>query len=262
MSKPCVWVEVKSMKRLFFAFSVIAIAALLQYSQSTEQKPNPVSDLIKEATAFEIKLIESLRKGDRTALEQMIADGFVFIHSTGAMDTRDEYIRNASSGSLLMQRTEVERFDDSWRSYGNTVIRYSRSVMRNPVVNTENRMRNIAVYVKSDGRWQWASGQSTKLPIRPKSALIDARRYDDYVGQYQIGGGRTFTVTKENGVLFGLTTGRTKAEMIPSSENTFVFFNENSDFGFMEAVFNRDQSGKTAEVILRLNGQEVWRAKR
>lgn len=162
-----------------------------------------------------------------------------------------------------MQRTEMESLDERWTVYaGNTVVRYSRVILRNKAAGTESRMRNINVYVNANGRWQWVSGQSTKLPVRPKAAAIDVRVYDDYPAQYRIDAGRNFTVTKENGSLVGQITGRSKAELIPTSERTFLLFNENNDFGFMEVEFARDAGGTVAEAVLRQNGQELWRARR
>ncbi|MDQ4121900.1 MAG: hypothetical protein M3209_10695 [Acidobacteriota bacterium] len=49
---------------------------------------------------------------------------------------------------------------------------------------------------------------------------------------------------------------------MPSSANTFVLFDAENNPGFMQAVFARDAQGKATEVVLRLDGQEVWRAKK
>ena len=249
--------------RIVFMMILITIVCLVNYGQTNDQTSKPDGKLLEEARNFEKNLIEALRKSDRTALERMLADGFTFIHSTGYMETREEYLKNAGAGNLQLQRTELETLDETWRIFeGTTVIRYARSVMRNKAANTENRMRNIAVYVKTAKGWQWVSGQSTKLPVRPKAATIDARVMEDYAGTYEIGGGRFFTVTRENGVLFGLTTGRLKTELIPASDTTFVLFNEENDPGYMVITFVRDSGGKVSEAVLHLNGQEVWRAKR
>lgn len=248
--------------RILLSFIFLTLFSLNNFAQATETTKAAEQKTIAEAEAFERDLISALRKGDRTSLERMLAEGFIFIHSTGGLETREEYLKNANGGNLLLQRTEFENLDTAWSVYGDTAIRYGRTIMRNKAAGTENRMRNISVYVKKDGRWLWASGQSTKLPVRPKAAQIDARLYGDYAGQYKIGGERTFTVTKENGVLFGLVTGRNKAELIPASETVFVWFNENNDVGFVEVVFVRGADGKTSEAFLRQNGQEMWRAKK
>ena len=255
----CISTEKKEM-RIILAIILLTVFSFAVFAQTNARN----AKLVAEAQAFEKELIGALRKGDRDALERMLGEGFIFIHSTGPLETREEYLKNSSSGNLLLQRTEFENFDETWRIFeGNTAIHYSRTVMRNKAANTENRLRNISVYVKTAAKgWQCVSGQSTKLPVRPKATAIDARLSDDYAGVYQISAERTFTVTKENDVLYGLTTGRSKFELVPTSDTTFVFFNENNDPGFLEAVFTRDASGKPTEVFLRSNGQETWRAKR
>lgn len=247
--------------QIFLMFILLAFSSFAISAQTNN--PTAEAKLVAEAQAFEKELIGALRKGDRDALERMIGDGFVFIHSTGPLETREEYIKRSSGGNLTLQHTEFENFDETWRVYENTVIHYARSVLLNKAANTENRLRNISVYVKTASRgWQWVSGQSTKLPVRPKAATIDAKITDEYIGVYQINNERTFTVTKENGALYGLITGRMKFELIPSSNTSFVFFNENNDPGFMEVAFAADANGKATEAVLRLNGQEVWRAKK
>jgi hypothetical protein len=122
-------------------------------------------------------LSEALNRKDRTALERIIADGFTFIHSEAKVDTRKEYIDIAALGNQARQRFNVERSDEELRIYGgNTAIRYSRNTMRNKTDNSiVHRMRNVAVYVNVSGRWQWASGQSTKLPIRPQATAINSK---------------------------------------------------------------------------------------
>lgn len=243
---------------------LLTILSFANYAQPRNRAVGkPDTKLLDEARMFEKGLLEALKKGDRTALVKALGEGFIFIHSTGPIETRDEYIKNASAGSLVMQRTEMESLDEQWTAYaGNTVVRYSRVILRNKAAGTESRMRNINVYVKANGRWQWVSGQSTKLPARPKPAAIDARVYDDYAGQYVIGADRNFSVTKESGGLVGVISGRSRAELVPTSERTFLLFNENNDFGFMETKFVRDAGGKVSEIVIRQNGQELWRARR
>ena len=242
------------MRYLFFTALGTLILSVTAFAQD---KPVEVS----EAVVFEEKLIQALRKGDRVALEDMIADGFIFIHSTGPIETKKQYIESAAASSLAAQRMEMQRSDETWRVYnGNTAIHYAKTVMTNPVTGAQNRLRNISVFVKGNGRWQIASGQSTKLPVRPKAGAVDKKLQDSYVGEYAIGPGRAFKVTNETGTLFGVTTGRSKFELVPRSENTFVLFNEDNDPGFFEVTFVKETAGMIA--VMRQNGQEIWRATR
>jgi len=241
---------------------VLFLLLLLSACLLGQSSPANESKLLPEAQAFENALLEALRKGDRPTLERFIAEGFIFIHSTGPIESRQEYINKAISGSLHIQRTELERFEAACHAYaGTTVICYSRNVMRNKANNSEVRMRGVNVYVRMPGKgWQWVSGQSTKLPVRPKAVPINAALYDEYVGKYEIDTDRNFTVTKENGVLFGLATGRSKFELIPSGEDKFVLFNEDNDSGYQLVVFTRNSERTVADVVFWSNGQETWRA--
>ena len=238
---------------------------LLLVLSSTILGQSAISDakLIEEARAFERELITALRNGSRESLERMVGEGFVFIHSTGPLETRDEYITNAAAGNLLAQRTEMENLDQTWRAFeGSTVIRYNRTVMRNKAAGTETRVRNIAVFVKTTSRgWQWVYGQSTRLPVRPKAAG-GAKMLDIDIGVYEIGSGRSFTVTKEKENFYGQTTGRLKMEIIPVSDTSLILFNEEIDPGYAEVVIVRGDDGKMNEIVYRLNGQQVWRAKK
>lgn len=217
-------------------------------------------EILKGAQFFEEKMIEALRKGDLAALEKMLADEFIFIHSTGGIETRGQYLENLKA--TVSRNAESKNFETKWMVYSDTAIRYSRSTIRYPNTGAETRLRNIAVYVKTPGGWRWASGQSTKLPVHPAAAAVAPKIYDGYTGVYRIDADRVFIVTKENGALFGLVTGRNKAELIPASDENFVWFNENNDVGFVEVAFARGADGKAAEVLLRQNGMQMWRAKK
>ena len=248
--------------KITLALCLFSIFSIGVWAQPDESFKSSEAKLLEEAKAFESKLVADLRMGDRATLEKMVDAGFVFIHSTGLLETRDQYLSNAAGGNLALQGRDFQRFDETWRVFEpNTVVRYSRTILRNPATNAENRLRNINVYIKTkDKGWQWVSGQSTKLPVRPKAFALDAKVLDESVGVYRIGGERTFTVTKENSALYGLTTGRRKVELVPSSETTFVLFDEENDPGFMETIFERGADGKITQVVLRLNGQQVWKA--
>ncbi len=116
--------------------------------------------------------------------------------------------------------------------------------------------------MKVAGRWQLVSGQSTRLPLRPRAVAIDSRLYDDYVGQYKIGRGRNLTVTNEGGSLMGQVTARPKFELIAKSDTTFARFSEDNDYGDDEIVFVKDAGGRVTHAALRGATQEVWRAKK
>jgi hypothetical protein len=132
--------------------------------------------------------------------------------------------------------------------------------MRN--ANFEFRMRNVAVYVKTGERWLWVSGQSTKLPLRPKAATVNPQIFNSYLGQYEIGANRFLIVALEGDKLVSQTTGRPKLELIPKSETEFIRFSEENDYGNSEIVFVRDEKDKLLYAVYKSDGKEIWRAKK
>ena len=50
---------------------------------------------------------EALLAGDITALEGLLSDALVYVHSTAARDTRDSYLRKIRDGALRYLRLEL-----------------------------------------------------------------------------------------------------------------------------------------------------------
>jgi hypothetical protein len=69
----------------------------------------------REILAFQKELSEAMNRKDRAMLERLIADGFTFIHSTGGMENRKEYIDNAvaeiSPAKILMLKNLTSKYE-------------------------------------------------------------------------------------------------------------------------------------------------------
>jgi hypothetical protein len=79
----------------------------------------------------------------------------------------------------------------------------------------------------------------------PVEAKVDPRRYDDYVGRYDYGQGRTIlTVTREGDRLFAEVTGQPKFEIFPRSEASFFWKVVRA-----EVTFVRDAAGKVTKAV-------------
>jgi hypothetical protein len=87
--------------------------------------------------------------------------------------------------------------------------------------------------------------------------------YDDYVGEYQVppesGGEGTIVVTREGDRLLAQASfdpsGR-KYAMYPESETSFFHLAIDGVDSFEMAVV-RDEAGRAAQLIVRINGQEI-----
>jgi ketosteroid isomerase-like protein len=236
--------------------SVLLVAIGSSVAQPSQSNPE------KEVRALQHEWMDAMAQGDRAALERIIADTFTFVHATGAMETKKEYIDRAAGGAQLFQRTETEVVDERLRVMdAHTAIWTSRVVMRNKADHSETRLLSTNMYVKTNGRWQWVAGQSTRLPNRPAAAAVTADVLKSYVGQYEIGLGRNLVVSDENGTLKATVPGWRPAELVPKSESEFVWFNPEMNV-YSELAFLKDASGKVTNSVFRREGVEVWKARR
>lgn len=252
------------MKRITLPMAYLVLASAVAHAQSNRQPLTQDIKIEQEIRAVGQELRDAAKRKDRVALERLIADGFTFIHSNGATDSKKTYIDKAAAGAQSLQQAGAgaEVQNEALRVYeGSTAVWISRGILRNPIQNTELSLRTVMVYARINGHWQWVFGQSSPLPTRPNAAAIVQSLYEAYVGQYEIGAGRTFTVIKEGDTLRALTTNRQPGELIPKSETEFIWFNPDVNLD-AQFTFIRGDAGQVTHVAYRANGQEVWRAKK
>lgn len=207
----------------------------------------------QEVESFQKELIAALRKGDRAALEPMLTDGFTFVHSTGGLDTKKMYIDSSVTAAQAGRAPDIERLEDHIEIYdGRTAVATSRAVIHGR--GDDIPLRSTHVYVKTGDRWQWAGGQSTALPLRPKA--LAAVKPDAYVGRYELADRRVLTIVAAGDILKAQLPGFREAELIPQSTTDFAWFNPELNIKSELVFIDRDT------VAWRRDGKEVWRATR
>jgi CubicO group peptidase (beta-lactamase class C family) len=87
-------------------------------------------------------------------------------------------------------------------------------------------------------------------PVR-RIGKVDPKRFDTFVGTYQMASHGTFTFTREGKRLLAQATGQGQVELFPESER--VYFAKVVD---AVITFQLDDQGRPSGVILRQNGQE------
>jgi ketosteroid isomerase-like protein len=102
--------------------------------------------------------------GDEATLRKILADDLTYTHSTGEINTKDEYIDNLKTGARKYLKADHESMDV--RLYGNTaVLRATAQVetTQNGGSPSPAHLRFIHVWVFENGRWQLVAHQSLKL---------------------------------------------------------------------------------------------------
>jgi ketosteroid isomerase-like protein len=210
----------------------------------------------QDVEAFQRDLIAALGKGDRAALEQMLTDGFTFVHSTGALDTKKMYIDSTVAAAQAGRAPDIEVLEDRIEVYdGRTAVATSRAVIHGR--DGDMPLRSTHVYVKTANRWRWAGGQSTPLPVRPRALVTiapDVR--NTYAGRYALSDGRILTIAVDGDALMAQLPNFRRAELIPQSQTEFAWFNVDVNMKSELVFIDRDT------VTWRRDGKEIWRAAR
>ncbi len=160
------------------------LAAILAGCASTPQ-PTPVApqapaqhgpadcapaQLVGQLEAQRTRLFAAMETGDRKVLDELLTDRFVFVHASGASESRQAFIDHAArnaQGAGAHAGHAIEFLEDDVRLHPGggadaTVTWTSRSVTH-PKGEAALVFRATDVLVEQGGRWRWVSIHSTKV---------------------------------------------------------------------------------------------------
>ena len=101
---------------------------------------------------------------DTNALEQFMSDECVYVHSSGAVETRAQMAERLRSGDLVYHALDV--LQASVRDYGDVAL-VNGDVHIDVTTGGSHKdftSRYLQVWRMTNGRWQMISWQSTPLP--------------------------------------------------------------------------------------------------
>jgi hypothetical protein len=97
-------------------------------------------------------------RGDRAKLEHLLDESFVFVHSTGKLESRSEFIDRIVQASVSQKVPMIDFIDSDIRLYGNTAVWVTHSVRR----GTPMSFVGTDVLIRTETGWKWVSVQSTR----------------------------------------------------------------------------------------------------
>jgi hypothetical protein len=129
----------------------------------------PTAKVAEDLRELRRELMTAIDTGDRAALEELLAPGFVFIHSTGVLEMRQQYIDRMAASAAKGSGTPSNLVfsEEQIRLYGDTAIWTTRSVRPSDGKRPELSFRGTDVIVRVGSKWLWASVHSTLLPTPP-----------------------------------------------------------------------------------------------
>lgn len=109
------------------------------------------------------KRFQLMTQNDLAALAPMLADDLVYIHSTGRMESKPQFLGSLRSGALRYR--SIDASETVIRTWGNTATVTGRAKLAVTTGRGDSDLdvRYTAVYRSKRGRWQLVSWQSTRI---------------------------------------------------------------------------------------------------
>lgn len=218
-------------------------------------------NLLQEMADARWALNEKGAAQSKAITERTLADTYIEVLENGDTRAKVEVMENRTpEGTAAALKTVAETKltvaieDVRVQTYGEVAtvnyLKNSRLVFNaEPVAKL---FRCTETFIKRDGRWQSVLHTETVVPGEPAAAKVEVKAFDDYVGQYRLTPTIIYTVTREGDKLLW---GRSKQELVPESENTFVFRrrpNRKVDLNTSyRVIFARDDRGRVTHLRMR-----------
>ena len=119
-----------------------------------------------EILALEERRRHTLLAGDLPALQGVLADDLLYVHSTGVCDRRDSYLAKLSGGSLRYLELHFSEQHVQLLSQAAVV-----SGRMSAVVSKDGQHKNVASLFMTvwacgaDGHWRLHAHQGTPIPV-------------------------------------------------------------------------------------------------
>ena len=115
-------------------------------------------------------------KGDRPALEKLLADDLTYTHSSALFESKEQFIKSVTSGNIDYVSIVPSESDWKVRVNGNTAI--VNGVAAVNVIDTGKdlkiKIRYTTIHTNRGGSWQLQAWQATAIPVSsPDSEILD-----------------------------------------------------------------------------------------
>lgn len=155
--------ECPVISRRSLTLSLVAAALPVSALAHGPAREVDVTAITGELMAFRAEMKKAVEARDIEALKAMYSETFTHTHGSGKVDGRDARIL-----SLLMKEPvieDVEMKEVSVRVHGDTAILAAKSPILNVREKRHYDFRWMQVYVRTNGKWQLAASQATRLPV-------------------------------------------------------------------------------------------------
>lgn len=251
------------MKFIFLILLILAMAPMIVVSQTERTHAMAVEEVLRT----EREQRDAVLQRDIAKTERLVADEFILVsgRDIGDKTTLLGYLKSTPVDPTLTLTAEDTRV----KIDGDTAIVFGRRVERRRREDNNREgtayARYVRTYIKRQGRWQLLAEHLDAIPAERTAIKVDAKVYDDYVGEYESpifdfavvkDGERLIAVPKER-YATRTSQGRPPGELFPESEAEFFLKGRDA-----QVIFMRNRKGEVTHAIMRINGADMRATRR
>ncbi len=236
------------MKRFFCHLAFIPLA-ISMFAYAQERAVNPDAAVIATMRAIRA----AAAAGDKSTWDRLVAANCAFVEPSGTISLRGAHEPHPNTGAAALD-SKVELSELTVRTSGDTAVLTYREDQSVTIGGNTTRgaTRYTETYKRQGNSWQLIFSAETPIPL-PALIQVDAKLYDDYVGEYQIAPQLVGTVYRQGEKLMLIGTGwKQPYELLPVAPDTFVVKGMEQN----EISFVRDEGGKVTHQNSRYRGQQ------
>lgn len=198
-------------------------------------------------------MMDGVAGGHKHPWQENIAEGVIYFDEKGRLHDKTSLVNDVSplptgySGTIKVVHPKSHIEDDI------AILSYDMDESET-IFGQDLKARYHATdtWMFRNGKWQIAAGQVLRYYEDPAMGLVDAKKFPDYVGTYELAPGVTRTVSVDDGKLYSQRGERPKEELLP----------ETGDLYFRKGVegrilFRRGENGRVEALVDRRNNEDV-----
>ena len=141
----------------------VIVAVMLALTSAVSAQMGKMKQQVLQA---EKDRFAAMIKGDRPALEKLLADDLTYTHSSALFETKEQFIKSVTSGNIDYVSIVPSESDWKVRVNGNTAI--VNGVAAVNVIDTGKdlkiKIRYTTIHTNRGGNWQLQAWQATRFP--------------------------------------------------------------------------------------------------
>jgi len=202
------------------------------------------------------ELVDSVAGGDQTLWKKYFADDCMYFDEKGRNMNKQTLVADITalptgySGSIKIAKAQSH-------IEGKVAI-MSYDMNETEVVFGQNqtaRYHETDTWMRRNGQWQIVASQVLRYYEDPAPGKVDATKFGEYVGTYELAPANRLTIATEGNRLYRQRGDQPKGALVP--EATDIFFRKGVEG---RILFRHDDRGKVDALIDRRNNEDVvWK---